>query len=178
MKPPLRPGGKDDFQTPPNALLPLYKFLKPGWTIWECATGKGNLTKALRKKGYKVISTDILSGHDFLEYTPKHYDCIITNPPFSLKQEFLQRAYCLGKPFAFLLPLTTLESAKRQFLFRCCGLELILFDHRINFETPDGEGEGSWFATAWFTNGLKIGNELTFETEDLVKQQSCRLNYK
>ncbi|MCC6837381.1 MAG: class I SAM-dependent methyltransferase [Bacteroidia bacterium] len=165
MKPPLRQGGKDDFQTPPSALEPLFKFLKPHWKIWDCASGKGNLTRALKKKDYKVISTDILSGRDFLKYEPKEYDCIITNPPFSLKQEFLQRAYCLGKPFAFLLPLTTLESAKRQFLFRCCGLELILFDHRINFETPDGEGEGSWFATAWFTNGLKIGKELTFITK-------------
>lgn len=175
MKPPLKQGRKDDFQTPPNALEPLYKFLKRSWTIWECASGKGNLTRAFRRKGYKVISTDILSGQDFLEYEPKEYDCIITNPPFSLKQEFLQRAYCLGKPFAFLLPLTTLESAKRQFLFRCYGLELVLFDHRINFETPNGKGEGSWFATAWFTNGLKIGKELTFVSKISTKKISCPL---
>lgn len=175
MKPPLKQGGKDDFQTPPEALEPLYKFLKPSWKIWECAAGNGNLVKAFRKKSYEVVSTDILSGKDFLEYEPNEYDCIITNPPFSLKQEFLQRAYCLSKPFAFLLPLTTLESAKRQFLFRCCGLELILFDHRINFETPDGEGDGSWFATAWFTNGLKIGKELTFVSKEGGKEKPCRL---
>ena len=175
MKPPLKQGAKDDFQTPPSALEPLYKFLKPNWTIWECAVGKGKLTRALRKKGFDVVSTDIFSGHDFLKYEPKHYDCIITNPPFSLKQEFLQRAYCLGKPFAFLLPLTTLESAKRQFLFRCGGLELILFDHRINFETPNGEGGGSWFATAWFTNGLKVGKQLTFVAGNDDKQKSCKL---
>ena len=166
MKPPLKQGTKDDFQTPPDALDPLYKFLKPHWTIWECAAGKGNLTRALKRKGFKVISTDILSGDDFLKYKPKHYDCIITNPPFSLKHEFLQRAYSLDKPFAFLLPLTTLESAKRQFLFRNYGLELILFDHRINFETPNGKGQGSWFATAWFTNGFQIGKELTFISRD------------
>lgn len=175
MKPPLKQGSKDDFQTPPNALQPLYRFLKPSWTIWECASGNGNLTRALRKKGYKVISTDMRSGYDFLEYEPTHYDCIITNPPFSLKQEFLQRAYCLGKPFAFLLPLTTLESAKRQFLFRCGGLELVLFDHRINFETPDGEGGGSWFATAWFTSGLKIGKELNFTSQETGMKNLCQL---
>ncbi|HSH64589.1 MAG TPA: hypothetical protein VLB84_02035 [Bacteroidia bacterium] len=74
------------------------------------------------------------------------------------------------------MPLTTLESAKRQFLFRCRGLELILFDHRINFETPDGEGEGSWFATAWFTNGLKIGKQLTFVSKNESKRKSCQLS--
>ncbi|MGQ0827902.1 MAG: hypothetical protein ACT4ON_05865 [Bacteroidota bacterium] len=75
---------------------------------------------------------------------------------------------------AFLLPLTTLESAKRQFLFRCGGLELILFDHRINFETPDGDGNGSWFATAWFTNGLKVGKELTFFRANEKGNRPCR----
>ena len=163
------------FQTPPGALEPLYRFLKPGSTIWECASGKGNLSRALKRKGYQVISTDILNGRDFLEYEPKQYDCIITNPPFSIKQEFLQRAYCLDKPFAFLLPLTALESAKRQFLFRCGGLELILFDKRINFETPSGNGSGSWFATAWFTSGLKIGKQLTFVSKESGKKISCRL---
>lgn len=155
-------GGRDDYQTPPAALNPLIKHLNPKWTIWECAAGEGNLVKELRKQGFKVISSDIHSGKDFLNYEPNHYDCIITNPPFSQKQEFLERAYCLGKPFAFLLPLTTLESEKRQRFFNQCGLEMILFDKRINFETPTGEGDGSWFASAWFTNGLKIGRQLTF----------------
>ena len=113
-------------------------------------------------KGYFTIGTDILSGHDFLTWKPEKFDCIITNPPFSLKQQFLQRAYDLGKPFAFLLPLTTFETTKRQQLFDKYGLEVILFDKRINFETPSGKGSSSWFATAWFTNGLKIGKQLTF----------------
>ena len=30
------------------------------------------------------------------------------------------------------------------------------------FETPSGNGKGSWFATAWFTWGLNIGQQLTF----------------
>jgi len=157
-------GSRDDYQTPPMALSPLLPHLKKNWTIWECAAGEGNLVKALRKQGYKVISTDIHSGKDFLKYEPKEYNCIVTNPPFSLKQEFLERAYCLGKPFAFLLPLTTLESEKRQKFFHQCGLEIILFNKRINFETPTGEGDGSWFASAWFTNHLNIGKQLNFTT--------------
>ncbi|MBQ21691.1 MAG: tRNA (adenine-N(6)-)-methyltransferase [Flavobacteriales bacterium] len=157
-----RQGSRDDYQTPPLALTPLLPHLKKNWVIWECAAGEGNLVKTLRKQGYKVIATDIHSGEDFLSFEPKQYDCIITNPPFSLKQEFLERAYCLGKPFAFLLPLTTLESEKRQRFFHQCGLEMILFNKRINFETPTGEGDGSWFASAWFTNQLNLGKQLNF----------------
>lgn len=163
-KPPLRVGSPDDFQTPPEALMPLYKYLKPNWIIWECASGKGNLVRALKQNGYSVEASDILTGQDFTLYQPIQFDCIITNPPFKYKQDFLQRAYELGKPFAFLLPLTTFETAKRQQLFKNYGLEVIFFDKRINFETPNQvEKSSSWFATAWFTHGLNIGNQLTFE---------------
>ena len=167
MKPPSKQGRPDDFQTPPHALNPLLPYLKKNWTIWECAAGQGNLVKALRGEGYKVISTDILTGKDFLEWEPQKYDCIITNPPYSLKLEFLERVYLLGKPFAFLLPITALETEERQFFFHCFGLEMILFDRRINFKTPnDVKNSNSWFATAWFTNRLQIGKQLTFACFD------------
>ena len=162
MKPPLAQGRSNDFQTPPEALLPLYPYLKKDWVIWECGCGEGNLVRAFEEKGHKVIGTDILTGQDFLEYEPERYDCIVTNPPYSLKQKFLERAYSLGKPFALLLPLTTFETGKRQRLFKKYGVEVIFFDKRINFKTPSGKGSGSWFATAWFTNWLNIGRQLTF----------------
>lgn len=182
-KPPLKQGSPNDFQTPPQALEPLLPYLKKDWAIWECSEGKGNLSESLFRGGYKVVGSDILPGpypainsldastdktytrfwqKDFLSWQPEAYDCIITNPPFSLKQQFLERAYQLQIPFAFLLPLTTFESSKRQRLFKQYGLEVIFFDKRINFETPDGKGQGSWFATAWFTNGLNIGRQLSF----------------
>jgi len=141
----------------------LLPYLKKDWTIWECGEGKGNLTKHFREKGYEVVGSDILDGRDFLLWKPEKFDVIITNPPYSLKQQFLTRAYSLGKPFAFLLPLTTFETAKRQQLFKKYGLEVIFFDKRINFETPSGKGSSSWFGTAWFTCGLNIGREMTFE---------------
>jgi hypothetical protein len=163
MKPPLMQGNRNDFQTPAFAINPLLPYIKKDWIIWECACGKGNLIKAFNNKGYKVIGTDILNGDDFMMWQPENYDCIITNPPYSIKQDFLERAYNLGKPFAFLLPLTTFETQKRQSMFKKYGLEVIFLDKRINFETPSGKGSGSWFATAWFTNGLNIGKELNFE---------------
>ena len=163
MKPPLQQGHANDFQTPAEALEPLYPYLKKEWIIWEPACGKRNLELALLRHDYETIGTDILFGQDFLRMElPPAIDCIITNPPFFLKQQFLERCYQLGKPFALLLPLTTLETPKRQALFRRYGLEVIFFDKRINFETPSGKGSGSWFATAWFTNGLNIGKEMTF----------------
>lgn len=155
---------QDDFQTPPEALKPLLPYLKKDWTIWECACGSGNLVRGLEEQGHKVIGTDIINGVNFLTAIPDdRFDCIITNPPFKYKQHFLERCYELKKPFALLLPLTTFETKKRQDLFRKYGIEVIFFDKRINFETPNKvKNSSSWFATAWFTYGLNIGKELTF----------------
>jgi len=168
----------DDYQTPAHALDPLMPYvveamrgenpprslaLNDPWTVWECAAGKGNLVDGLEWHGFNVIATDILTGQDFLMWEPEeHWDCIITNPPYSLKQEFLERCYLLGKPFALLLPLTTFETQRRQTLFKDYGLEVVFLPKRINFEVASGEGSGAWFAVAWFTWGFNIGKELSF----------------
>ena len=168
MRPPMKQGSPDDYQTPPQALRPLLPFLKKDWTIWEPAAGSGYLADKLEQLGFGVIATDKFYDKedvawDFLTDKPPYWDCIITNPPFSKKQQFLQRCYELGTPFALLLPLTTFETAKRQNLFKEHGLEVIFFDKRVNFETPNKiANSSSWFATAWFTWGLNIGKELTF----------------
>lgn len=169
MKPPLKTKSSNDFQTPVEALIPLLPYLKKEWLIWECACGRRNLVKALNEKGFSAIGTDILTGDDFLKWLPEKFDCIITNPPYSIKQQFLERCYTLKKPFALLLPLTTFETQKRQELFKRYGLEVIFLSKRLNFETPSGKGSGSWFATAWFTNGLGIGKELNFSQIELQK---------
>lgn len=162
-QPPMKHGSPNDFQTPPQALAPLLPYLKPGWPIWECAAGKGNLVKELQRAGHTVIASDILTGQDFLTWRPEEpYACIITNPPYSLKQQFLERCYALERPFALLLPLTTFDTRKRQALFEKHGVQLVFFDKRINFETPDGKGKGAWFMTAWFTWGLDLPKTLNF----------------
>lgn len=126
--------------------------------------GKGNIVNYFKESGYDIIGSDILQGWDFLEYAPlpELYDVIITNPPYTLKDKFLERCCHLGKPFALLMPLTTLEG-KRQYWLQYCGVEIILLDKRVKFETPSGKGKGSWFATAWFTSGLNLGKQLIFE---------------
>jgi len=168
MKLPQNKGSSDDFQTPAYALDPLLPYLNPEWVIWECAVGKGNLQSALMDKAFRCFGSDINRcgyRHDFLTTTPLHaakYDCIVTNPPYSLKNEFLAQCYELRMPFALLLPLTAFETKKRQALFKAHGVEAILFPKRINFETPTGKESHAWFCTAWFTWGLNIGQQLTF----------------
>lgn len=67
----------------------------------------------------------------FFEYEPQNYDVIISNPPFSIKDEILKRLNELNKPYAMLLPLPTLQGQKRfDYLL---NTQVLIFDKRINF---------------------------------------------
>ena len=152
----LMQGHTDEMFTPDYALNPLVPYISKEFTIWECAYGEGALAKHLRKRGYRVIG----KGEDFMQIN-KECDVIVTNPPYSLKEQFLERAYSIGKPFAFLMPLTALEGIKRGAMYKKYGLQLIIPNRRINFITPNG-GKSSWFATAWFTWKLNLPKDLMF----------------
>ena len=153
-------GHSSEMQTPPEAIDILLPYLDTNWVIWECACGKYNLVHRLRDYGFTVMATN----DGFLDCKTPAYDCIITNPPYDIKDKFIARCYQLGKPFALLLPLTALESEARQRLYRAHGINLLIPNRRFNFETPSGHGSGSWFATAWFTWGIPLPSQITFTT--------------
>jgi len=152
----LMNGHTDEIYTPDYALNPLIPFLNKNWKIWECAYGQGHMAKSLENKGFSVIG----KGEDFFK-SNLDCDCIITNPPYSLKGQFIERAFELKKPFAFLLPLTTLEGKFRGNIFMNNQIQLIIPNSRVNFITPNG-GKSSWFATAWFCGNMDLEKDLNF----------------
>lgn len=92
----------DDIYTPSYAIEPLLEYIPKGITVWECCDfGKSEITRLLKEHGCNVISTD--KEENFFEYKPtEHFDMIITNPPYSLKDDFIAKCYEWGKPFALL----------------------------------------------------------------------------
>ncbi len=156
--------GIDACQTPPYALKPLLPYLDGDWEVWEPAAGKGRMVDALRDAEFDVIASDIIGGKDFFEYQPESFDCIVTNPPYSLKYKWLERCYALGKPFALLLPVETLGAKTAQTLFREHGISVIFMDRRINFEMPNIglDGSNAQFPTAWFVWGIELPSQMIF----------------
>ena len=153
------PQGFDACQTPPAAIGPLLPHLVEGWKIWEPAAGEGNLVNAFRGFGFDVIASDLINGANFFEFEPETWDCLITNPPYSIKYQWLERCYQLSRPFALLLPVETLGARSAQVFFEQYGVEVIFLDRRVNFKMPNigWDGSSAQFPTAWFTNGLEIG---------------------
>ena len=91
----------DELYTPEYAIKPLIKYLPKNIKIWECTDfGSSNITKVLKENGYQVITTH-KDNFDFLTDKPNFdFDMIITNPPYSLKDEFLKKCYEYNKLFS------------------------------------------------------------------------------
>lgn len=152
----------DDFYpTPPEAtksLLALERF--PQW-IWEPACGDGALSRVLLEAGHNVVSTDLVDRgygeprRDFLMEHQLLAPAIVTNPPFKLAEEFVERACALGaSKIALLLRLAWLEGTTRKELFERTRLSRVhVSSRRLTFGrggTDFGKGNGGMIAFAWF----------------------------
>ena len=151
---------RDECYTPEYAIKPLMDFIGKkieGKIIWDCAYGTGKLAKHFNKLGFEVV------GEDSLDFLDEDLDCdvIITNPPYSKKDEFIERCFKIGKPFALLLPLTALEGIKRGKIFMENKIQLIIPNRRINFMIESGK-KSCWFTTAWFCGNMNLENDLNF----------------
>lgn len=118
---------KDDYYaTEPKAaqLLMAVEEFQP--IIWECACGEGHLAEEFKKTGYTVVASDIIDRgygekRDFLTCDTPPFDCdIITNPPYSKAQEFVEHALEISKDgtkVAMFLKIQFLESKARREMF-------------------------------------------------------------
>lgn len=142
-------GAFDELYTPMYAVEPITDAIFSATDVIWCPfdTSESNIVKFFKERGYKVIHSHISEGKDFFQYEPdEHYDIIISNPPYSIKDQVLERCYQLGKPFALLLPITALEGSRRGKLFKSKGIDLLVLDKRVDF---NGKGK-CWFNTSWF----------------------------
>ena len=144
----------DECYTPESAILPLLPFLDKDKTYYEATSGKSsNIVNCLTENGVHIVGSD---GRDFFGDTDTH-DGIITNPPYSKKDKFIEKCYSLGKPFALLLPVSSMQGQRRGRMFMENGIELLVLNKRVDFT-----GKGSpHFGVAWFCKDI-LPNNLMF----------------
>ena len=105
----------DFYETPYSLTHRLFEneYFDRRLTVCEPACGAGAMTRVFKEywREDRITAYDI--EKDFLTET-KQYDYVITNPPFSLAYEFVQKAKEVAKKkFALLLPLSYLHGKKR-----------------------------------------------------------------
>ena len=125
----------DEVYTPAYAVKPIIKYIKQSDVVWcPFDLEASEYVKLIRQNGNQVIATHIDNGQNFFEYEPKEsYDVIISNPPFSIKDDIIKRLYELDKPYALLLPIPSLQGQKRFPFMKDC--QALIFDKRINYYT-------------------------------------------
>jgi hypothetical protein len=112
------------------------------------------MARALQAAGFYVVGSDIDCGVDFLTAEPNEdTSAIITNPPYGLAQEFIERSIEVMKPAGVVAMLlrTDFDHAKtRQHLFSGCDVfaKKVVLTKRIRwFEGSKGSPS---FNHAWF----------------------------
>lgn len=155
----------DFYATDPIAAEKLLQNETFSHDIWECACGCKHLSNVFEKRGFNVRSSDIIDRggnevYDFLSIDNMDWNGdIITNPPYSLALEFIERAINIvheGHKVAMFLRLLFLEGKRREEFFRLhpparviVSSERILCAKGGDFDKMLKNG-GSAVAYAWF----------------------------
>ena len=149
---------------PECATLALLRVEQLPKRIWEPACGRGAIVRVLRAHGHEVLASDLIDYGDptcfyrrdfLLEHKlPKCCECILTNPPFSLAEEFVEHALELCPHVIMLLRLAFLESERRSHILDTGSLARIhVFRRRLPMMHRDGwtgPKASSAMAFAWF----------------------------
>lgn len=143
---------RDTFQTPRYAVDPLTAYIpKHIDSVWECACGGGRISLPLIESGYDVFSTDIakptLPNSDLANFLTDEIPhiikswigqgrnfSIITNPPFSIKEHFIEKCFSYGVPFALLI---NADYSQWQIDLVQMGCEKLIPTRRISYITPN-----------------------------------------
>ena len=161
---PLRDRRNDLYETPECATRALLHIERLPRRIWEPAAGRGAIVRVLRAHGHEVVASDLIdygeqthfSRRDFLleHKAPQGCECILTNPPFSLAEEFVAHALDLCPRVIMLLRLAFLESERRSRILDTGTLARVhIFRRRLPMMHRDGwQGPkaSSAMAFAWF----------------------------
>lgn len=149
---------RDSYPTPPWVTKALVPHLRqPLQDVWEPACGSGAMVDALHEAGgFCVTASDIHeTRQDFLQMgIPKSWGesigAIITNPPYTLAQEFCEHALRLMEPVggqvAMLLRVDFDSAKTRSHLFRDCpawSKKVVLTKRIVWFVEDDGKPKSS-----------------------------------
>ena len=116
----------DDYMTPKYAWENIKQFIPSDKIIWESFYGDGTSGTHLRDLGFNTIHEDI----DF--FVENKGDIIVSNPPFSISKEVMDRLYDLDKPFIIIFPQSKINTSYFR-KWKNKKLQIIVPRKRIQF---------------------------------------------
>jgi len=142
----------DEYTTPKYAWENIKQFIPINSIIWEPFYCDGKSGLYLEELGFKVVH----KNEDFFDND--YGDIVISNPPFSLSKQILERLVKLNKPFILLMTTSKLNSQYLQRLLKD-HLQLIIPEKRIKFNK---ENKNPTFDCLYYCWKMNLVKDLTF----------------
>lgn len=159
-------GKNDECMTLPYAVEPILPYIKDGDIVWCPFDNKDSeFVKQIQKTNTVVFShledgsgsynrqrlMNVESdGKDFFNYEPPIWDVLISNPPFTNKRKYFERAISFRKPFALIMSNTWLNDSAPKQLFKDTDLQLLMFDKRMKFRVGGEINKKITFSSSYF----------------------------
>ena len=149
----------DEWYTPSDAVELIVPFLhKRGFRKILCPFDKAssNFVPVLRTHGFEVTHGHIDDGNDFFERDDlNEYDAVVSNPPYSKRQEVLEHLFASGVPFAMILNYNGLfDNRARWEMFKRNKFELLIPQGRIHFFNDTCAGKAPQFQSIYVCSGI------------------------
>ena len=152
--------------TPKSAWENIVDYLPKDKIIYEPFNDVNNpnsllSSQYLRELGCNVISKPYnpeTNENDF--FTSDYGDCVISNPPFTLKRKVVNRLYELDKPFILIMPTSTITP---QYFNKFKNhLQIIVPKKRINFNYYKNDKKSCSFDTFYYCWKMNLQKDLIF----------------
>lgn len=129
----------DEWYTPAWCVSQIFEYYKPTGKIllpWD--TEKSNFVKY-------CYNNNIEHVYNIRDFMTNDYECdwIISNPPYSNKDEIIERCIDIGKPTVLLLPIESLGGLRRHKAYRRTKLNIYIPERRIAFISESGDASKS-----------------------------------
>ena len=169
-----RPEG-DFYETPKSLVWVATDLIRAEFDtaipILEPCSGNGSISNELKKLGFQVIENDLFKGGKDYVDTEFNQKYVITNPPFSLWDEFATKAKSECDKVMFIGRLNYFGTASRLKNGMWENLKSIhCFNRYVDYRTPsreDGFFNVGAMATAWFVWDMSFNGSPTIHFLDV-----------
>tara|TARA_B100001121_G_scaffold170503_1_gene148848 strand:+ start:367 stop:942 length:576 start_codon:yes stop_codon:yes gene_type:complete len=168
-------GNNDECYTPDYGVKPILKYIPEGAIVWcPFDTEESEFVKQISKQN-EVEYSHISTGHDFFDYEPDEWDMMVSNPPFTSKRKYFERALTFNKPFALIMTNTWLNDSAPKQLFKDKDLQLLMFDKRMKFISPDGrDNDKITFSSSYYCYNI-LPKQIIMEELDVPPKKVSQL---
>ena len=162
----------DEYFTPAYAVYPIVKRLKSDSRVWcPFDTKDSEFVRVLVRHRFQVVYGHIRTGQDFFQSDVPECDYIVSNPPYSLKNEVLKRLYEIGRPFAMLINFQGIFDHKERFrMFKQNRVEMLWLSPRVNYiSEEEKQNVRVPFQSGYICSGI-CSNQLEFDYMEIHRK--------